>query len=100
MGIGLGVLFGHHRPVAMGAAMDSGEWPADWMFYTGNNTGLGTQLAWYIAVLTRMRHRSIAQVYEFQGFSQSRCTSCVQEPLYLKPFIKLEPPALANKNNK
>jgi hypothetical protein len=34
-----------------------------------------------IAVLTRMRYRSIAQVYEFQGFSQSRCTSCVQEPL-------------------
>jgi len=29
-----------------------------------------------------MRYRSIAQVYEFQGFSQSRCTSCVQEPLY------------------
>jgi len=30
-----------------------------------------------------MRYRSIAQVYEFQGFSQSRCTSCVQEPLYV-----------------
>jgi type I restriction enzyme S subunit len=34
-----------------------------------------------IAVLARIRYRSIAQAYEFQGFSQSRYTSCVQEPL-------------------
>ena len=34
-----------------------------------------------------MRYRSIAQVYEFQGFSQSRCTSCVQEPLYNNFFV-------------
>ena len=43
-----------------------------------------------IAVLTRMRYRSIAQVHEFQGFSQSRCTSYVQEPLYeLSKQLKL-----------
>ena len=41
-----------------------------------------------IAVLTRMRYRSIAQVHEFQGFSQSRCTSCVQEPLYAKLLLR------------
>jgi hypothetical protein len=47
--------------------------------FGGNYQGFRAEL---IAVLTRMRYRSIAQVYEFQGFSQSRCTSCVQEPLY------------------
>ena len=29
-----------------------------------------------------MRYRSVTQTYKLQGFSQSRCTSCVQEPLY------------------
>ncbi len=48
------------------------------IFYYCKRRSLWLQL---IAVLTRMRYRSIAQVYEFQGFSQSRCTSCVQEPL-------------------
>ena len=43
-------MFGHHRPVAMGAAMDSGEWPADWMFYTGHKTGLGVNLLWVVGI--------------------------------------------------
>jgi hypothetical protein len=45
----VGVLFGHHRPVAMGAAMES-EWPADWMFYTGHKTGLGVNLLWVVGI--------------------------------------------------
>ncbi|MFZ4675233.1 MAG: hypothetical protein ACOYM4_05965 [Nodosilinea sp.] len=35
-----------------------------------------------IAILTRIRYRSIAQVYEFPGLSQLRRTLPVQEPLY------------------
>ena len=42
----VGVLFGHHRPVAMGAAMDSGEWPADWAMYTS----LGLDLLWVVGI--------------------------------------------------
>jgi len=34
----------------MGASMDSGEWPADWAMYTGNNTGLGFDLLWLAAL--------------------------------------------------
>jgi len=47
LGIGLGVLFcGHHRPVVVAAAMDSGEWPADWAMYTG----LGFDLLWIVGI--------------------------------------------------
>jgi len=34
----------------MGAAMDSGEWPADWAMYTGNSTGLGFDLRWVVGI--------------------------------------------------
>ena len=34
----------------MGVAMDSGEWPAGWMFYTGNNTGLELDLLWVVGI--------------------------------------------------
>ena len=34
----------------MGAAMDSGEWPADWAMYVGNNTGLGADLLWMVGI--------------------------------------------------
>ncbi len=30
--------------------MDSGDWPADWMFYTRNNTGLGFDLLWLAGI--------------------------------------------------
>ncbi|MGB6016553.1 MAG: hypothetical protein WBG32_17595 [Nodosilinea sp.] len=46
----VGVLFGHLKQVAMGAGMDSGEWPADWAMYAGNNTGLGFDLLWLAAI--------------------------------------------------
>jgi hypothetical protein len=35
-----------------------------------------------IAVLIRMRYRSVAQLHKLQCFSRLGCTSCVQEPLY------------------
>ena len=33
----------------LGAAMDSGEWPADRAMYVGN-TGLGTDLLWLVGI--------------------------------------------------
>ena len=34
----------------MGAGMDSGEWPADWAMYVGNDTGLGLDLLWVVGI--------------------------------------------------
>ena len=34
----------------MGVAMNSGEWPADWAMYVGNNTGLGADLLWVVGI--------------------------------------------------
>ncbi|WP_190708097.1 hypothetical protein [Nodosilinea sp. FACHB-141] len=47
----------------MSAAMNPGEWPADWMFYTGNNTGLGADLFWLggIAVMLWWHFRQARQ---------------------------------------
>jgi hypothetical protein len=45
----------------MDTAMGSGEWPADWMFYAGNNT-LGADLFWLggLAVLLWLNFRQRA----------------------------------------